>query len=146
MIHKSQKNEKQKLISYIVIGLSTAIITFLLTSMFYRLFQIISTPKTRLSVSYFISSFIVIALSLGLNRKITFKGISRRHRKKIITIINYYCLYTLTALSASIFVYFFQTLISNININIYKIIAIFINVFFNYMGIRFYIFDSNKTY
>jgi putative flippase GtrA len=140
MINKSQKNETQKLISYILIGIVTALITFILTGIFNNIFILTVNKNLSLSFSYFVSSLLVTGVSLFLNRKITFKGINRKHNKIINTVIFYYLLYITTAFIASLLTFYIQNYYSGFDTTYYKLFAIIINVVGNYLGLKFFIF------
>jgi putative flippase GtrA len=134
--------EYKKLISYIVIGLAMTFLTYKLWGLFGWLLLTSTTlsEHNSLSISYFIAAFLVIGVSLCLNRKITFKTQARRHESKMQTIVNFYGVYCVGALAGALVTFVSSRYGSNISLNIIKLAALGSTVVINYLGQRFWIY------
>lgn len=136
------KEESKRIGGFLSVGLLTTFATYLFISFFNYIFTFIKPADFRSSISYFLGAFLMIGVSLYLNRKVTFKKIQRRHEKKSTTIIHYYAIYTTTAFATSLFVYFIQQKLTfDHSFEIIKIIGLCVNVILNYIGQRFWIFQ-----
>lgn len=134
--------ESLRFIKYVLIGLFTTGMTYALWSLFdYLLVPLFPDQREKvLSATFFVASFIMIGISLLLNRKITFKDKQRRHEKKSTTIIHFYALYSFSALCASLFVLLIQFALPNQIDVVYKLSGLVVNVGLNYASQRFWIF------
>ena len=135
-------SESKKLFSYVVIGLGTTALTWILWSVFdyflRRSFGVDSSAS--LAASQFAASFLVIGASLYLNRKITFKDHARRHRSKWTTAAHYYAVYTLGSLVASGCTYLLSRHVEGLPLEAIKLTGLGVNVAINYLGQRLWIF------
>ena len=117
----------KKLLSYLIIGISCASGTFILSNLFilgYSKFAILNPAVS--SVCFFVASVIMILPSFFLNRKTTF-GDKERKSSRVKTILKAYSIYILSPLIASIITYLMQKSID------FEAIDILINGFdFNY--------------
>lgn len=135
-------SESKKLISYIIIGLGTTALTWGLWTLFDYLAQTVLQlgPETSLAGTQFLASFLVIGVSLYLNRKITFRTHARRHRSKWATAFHYYAVYTAGALLASAATYLLSKTVPNLPLELVKFSGLSLNVVINYLGQRLWIF------
>lgn len=134
--------ESKHIASFLAVGLFTTFLMYVLWNFFIYLsnYQGLINEQKSISVSYFLAAFLVIGVSLYLNRKITFKHRQRRYLKKTTTIIQFYFIYTFGALIGALVVYLLQIILRSVNIEIIKILSLGINVMINYLGQRLWIF------
>lgn len=134
--------ESKKLISYLIIGLGTTGLTWVLWTFFDFVLRIglELTIEQSLAPAQFAASFLVIGASLYLNRKITFRAHARRHASKWVTAAHYYGVYTLGALLASLCTYLVSRYGPAFPLEVIKLGGLGVNVVINYLGQRFWIF------
>ena len=135
-------HELKKLCTYILIGLGTTGLTWLLWTFFNYVLQtsVPINPEQSLAFTQFAASFLVIGVSLYLNRKITFRTQARRHKSKWVTAAHYYGVYTLGALLASFCTYLVSRYGPTLPLEVIKLGGLGVNVVINYLGQRFWIF------
>ncbi len=138
------KKESKKLTTYALVGVFTTGLTWFLWTLFIIFGKAISQNDSPIWVSFsqFIASFLVIGVSLYLNRKITFKESKRRHEKRSTTIIHFYLIYGFGAFVASLITLLLQKNVGFLNLEIIKLLGIVINVGINYLGQRFWVFKD----
>ena len=134
--------ELRKLTSYVLIGLGTTALTWVLWTLGDSVLRrgLDVSASTSLAVSQFAASFLVIGVSLYLNRKITFKDHARRHRSKWTTAAHYYAVYTLGSLVASGCTYLLSRHVEGLPLEVIKLTGLGVNVAINYLGQRLWIF------
>jgi putative flippase GtrA len=138
--------EQKRFLSYVVIGLFTTALTYLIWTIFIQIgFSTFPIFEKRfiVSVCQFLASLVVIGVSLYLNRKITFKDVSRKHKKKSTTIIHFYLLYGTNTLIASVITLIIQSMFPFLFLEIVKFIGIFVNMVLNYLGQKKIIYNSH---
>ena len=137
--------EFKKIATYGVIGVGLTLLTYILWTGFIAAGEGFGygllTKEAWVASSQFVASFLVIGLSLYLNRKITFRDHRRRHKSKWMTVVHFYGVYSLGAIFASICTYLLQQVSADIPLEMIKITGLIINVGINYIGQRFWIFD-----
>jgi putative flippase GtrA len=138
----SNKKELKSLASYIIIGLFTTLITWLIWSFLYNLSNSLDVDKEiRFSTSQFIASSSTIILSFYLNRIITFKDKARRHKQKRITVLNAVAIYLISPLTASLLTLLIQIILPGVFMDeILKVIGLATGMIINYTGQKFWIY------
>jgi putative flippase GtrA len=138
----SNKKEVKSIASYIVIGLFTTLITWLIWTFLFHLSNGLDADKEiRFSTSQFIASSSTIILSFYLNRIITFKDKARRHKQKRMTILNAIAIYLISPLTASLLTLLIQFILPGIFMDeILKIIGLATGMVINYTGQKFWIY------
>jgi putative flippase GtrA len=138
----SNKKELKSLASYIIIGLFTTLITWLIWSFLYNLSNSLDFDKEiRFSTSQFIASSSTIILSFYLNRIITFKDKARRHKQKRITVLNAVAIYLISPLTASLLTLLIQIILPGVFMDeILKVIGLATGMIINYTGQKFWIY------
>jgi putative flippase GtrA len=138
----SNKKELKSLASYIIIGLFTTLITWLIwTFLFYISTDLNIDKEIRFSASQFIASFSTITLSFYLNRIFTFKDKARRHKRKRVTVLNAVMIYLISPLAASLLTLIIQLILPGIFMDeILKIIGLATGMVINYTGQKFWIY------
>lgn len=137
-----EKSELVRFIQYVTIGVILTALTYILWSTFNYGLELAgeSTPE-KISIAYFVASFIMIAASLYANRNITFRDATRFHKKRIVTIAIYYATYSATALTASVLNYVATTYLPETTpLYLIKFFTIGINTVLNFASQRFIIF------
>jgi len=134
--------EYKRLLKYIVIGIFTTLITWIIWTVLFNLSSGLDINKEiRFSTSQFIASSSTILLSFYLNRKITFKDKARRHKQKRFTILNAFAVYLASPLLASLFTFLTQLLLPGIfNDEILKLMGLAAGMVINYTGQRFWLY------
>lgn len=138
----SNKKEFKSLVSYIIIGLFTTLVTWLIWTFLFDLSKGLDFDREiRFSSSQFIASSSTIILSFYLNRIITFKDKTRRHKKKRITVLNAAAIYLISPLTASLLTLLIQIILPGVfRDEILKVIGLAAGMIINYTGQKFWIY------
>lgn len=158
MQYSKYLKESKRLIKYILIGIFTTLLTWIIWNLLYSVLTTVnSDPNKKIllfSISQFLASFLIIYPSFWLNRRITFKDKTHRHSKKHLQILNIYLIYSLAPLLSSLIILIinyifpnilnFQTIILFFNIEIGKLFLQFLGfgfaAVFNFSGQRLWLY------
>ena len=134
--------EANRIKKYIIIGLFTTLITWIIWTVLFALsWSIPADKEIRFSVSQFIAASSTVLVSFYLNRRITFKDKARRHEDKKITVLNVFAIYLASPLVASLLTYLIQIILPNVFWDEFlKIIGLGTGMVINYSGQSLWIY------